>query len=256
MSKNNRLKQIETALMQYGIVNVVSLSCQLSVSEMTIRRDLDILVSQGKAVRTHGGAVSPHEHIGDIYMDSRSLVHITEKKAIAKEAVNHLHTGDVIFVDDSSTVGAMAEFISRNLKLTITTSSMPAALEFNKLPNTEVICLGGLVSKTTKSVTGPLSTDLIENMHFKTAFLGVPYISPDGIISTSSFDEYGLKRAVMNHSSSCILLIDSSKLHTEIKHLQLAHADEFSLIITDYKIREDFALFCTEHHIPLQTVHV
>ncbi len=45
--------------MQYGIVNVVSLSCQLSVSEMTIRRDLDILVSQGKAVRTHGGAVSP-----------------------------------------------------------------------------------------------------------------------------------------------------------------------------------------------------
>lgn len=256
MSKNNRLKQIETALMQYGIVNVVSLSSQLHVSEMTIRRDLDILVSQGKAIRTHGGAVSPHEHISDIYMDSRSLVHISEKKAIAKEAVGHLHSGDVIFVDDSSTVGAMSEFIPHSLRLTITTNSMAAALEFNKLPNTQVVCLGGIVSKTTKSVTGPLSTDLLENMHFKTAFLGVPCISPEGIISTSSFDEVSLKRAVMRNSSNCILLIDSSKLYPEIKHLQLARAEEFNLVITDYKIREDFVSFCTDHHVSLQTVHV
>ena len=73
MYKNNRLKQIQSFLELHGSVDISALSRELGVSEMTIRRDLSILVSRGTAVRTHGGAILPRErYLGDVYMDSRS----------------------------------------------------------------------------------------------------------------------------------------------------------------------------------------
>ena len=61
MYKNNRLKQIQSFLELHGSVDISALSRELGVSEMTIRRDLSILVSRGTAVRTHGGAILPRE---------------------------------------------------------------------------------------------------------------------------------------------------------------------------------------------------
>ena len=85
MYKNNRLKQIQSFLELHGSVDISALSRELGVSEMTIRRDLSILVSRGTAVRTHGGAILPRErYLGDVYMDSRSQINVAEKRPLLK----------------------------------------------------------------------------------------------------------------------------------------------------------------------------
>lgn len=149
MLKNNRISQIEKLLFTTGSVEVSDLSSYFHVSEMTIRRDLNTLVSQGKAIRTHGGAMIPQDkYIDGISFSSRAREHVAEKKAIAKEAVKYLHPGDNVFIDDSSTVLSMAEFIPYNKPLIITTTALTAALEFNKYTNVTVFCLGGELHKT------------------------------------------------------------------------------------------------------------
>src|ERR1700730_6854104 len=53
-----RLTTILTSLQQTGRVSVETLSEQLGVSVVTVRRDLDVLDEKGLLRRTHGGAVS------------------------------------------------------------------------------------------------------------------------------------------------------------------------------------------------------
>ena len=257
MYKNSRIKQIEADLLMYGSIDVNTLSKKLNVSDMTIRRDLNTLVNQGKAVRTHGGAILPKEHYtGDIAINSRSLVHIAEKKAIAKEAVKYLNSGDSVFIDDSTTAMNMVHYIPHNIQLKITTNSIITAAEFSKLSNVELICLGGLLSRDTKSVIGTLPLEFIQQMHFKTAFLGFPYISPDGILSTNSIDEYSIKRSIMKHSERSILLIDSSKIREDKKYLQPCNIKDFDAIVMDQNASADFCLSCEQNNVSLIKVYV
>ena len=254
MNKTHRLNQIEMYLNLYGSVDVHSLSQNLDTSEMTIRRDLSILASQGKAIRIHGGAILPTDHyVNGNGLESRSQLHIKAKKAIAKEAVKYIHSGDNIFLDDSSTVSAIVEFLPPKLQLINTTTSVLTAIKFNDFTNIDVICIGGKISKSTQSVVGPLATRLLESMYFKTAFLGIPNISESGIITTSSFDELNIKQTVLRQSNHKILLADSSKIRTP-QHLHLADAKDFDRIITDFKVPEAFINSCKKQKIPLSFV--
>ena len=54
-----RQAQIVEQLRKAGFVSVAEIAAALAVSEMTIRRDLIDLETEGRLVRTHGGAIAP-----------------------------------------------------------------------------------------------------------------------------------------------------------------------------------------------------
>lgn len=187
-------------------------------------------------------------------MDSRSQINVAEKKAIAKAAIAELQPGDSVYIDDGSTVAAMTQFIPHNIQLRVTTTSMSAALEFNKFPNIDVIAIGGRVSKTTKSAAGPIALELLQSMYFKTAFIGVPYITVDGIITSNAIDEIHLKKAAIAQSQRSILLMDSSKIHKEPINIKLASLDDFQMVITDSRADSNFLANCMEKKIQVNIV--
>ena len=61
--KNPRLEQIIQLLQQQGTVSVSQLSEIFQVTTKTIRRDLELLESEGELLRTHGGAQLVKEDI-------------------------------------------------------------------------------------------------------------------------------------------------------------------------------------------------
>lgn len=251
MSKRTRSKQIETLLVSQGIVDIQSLSKSFQVSEMTIRRDLAELAAQGKVTRTHGGAMLPTEHyIDGNNVSARLLLHTMEKKAIAKEAVKHLHSGDNVFIDDSSTCFCMLEYIPHNIQLIVTTNSLPMAMAFHEFPNIEIFCLGGKISKSTSSVTGPYTMDQLNDMYFKTAFLGFPNVTCDGIITTSSSHELAIKRQIVQQTECNVALIDSAKINPP-RFMRVGTLGDFGLVITDSKAPQDFVDYCAKESIPL-----
>ena len=82
-------------------MRVTELASLLDVSDMTIRRDLDVLDEAGSLVKVHGGAKVSTEHSADEPgFDANSALHTAEKEAIARAAAD--------LVEGGATIGLMA----------------------------------------------------------------------------------------------------------------------------------------------------
>ena len=64
MRQPSRREKIASLLEKAGEVTIADLARRLSVSEMTVRRDLDALAEEDRAIRTHGGACALRGHAG------------------------------------------------------------------------------------------------------------------------------------------------------------------------------------------------
>jgi len=67
-------------------IRVSELSDIFSVTEETIRRDLEKLESEGKLQRSHGGAVSIQEPDSEIHFSERVITNVPEKKSHCKRS--------------------------------------------------------------------------------------------------------------------------------------------------------------------------
>src|SRR4029079_13138229 len=85
-------------------IRVADLAIELDVSEMTIRRDLDLLVDEGTAARGRGGAVA----VGPQGFEERFRRHARAKARIAEKLVDLVGTGGAIGIDASSTMQRLA----------------------------------------------------------------------------------------------------------------------------------------------------
>ena len=84
-------------------VVVSELSQLYSVSEETIRRDLEKLEQDGFATKSYGGAVL-NENVGiDMPLNIRSKKNVAAKQKMAEIAASLIHDGDHIMLDASST---------------------------------------------------------------------------------------------------------------------------------------------------------
>lgn len=248
MLKDNRLKEIEEMLHQYGKVEVSSLCRIFNVTEMTIRRDLNELERRNLAIRSHGGAILPDNILSERPYELRMTHNLQEKDAIAKEALPLIEDGCTVFFDSSTTVYYLARLITNSHNFLVVTDTITTALELNSRANVKVICLGGELKKTTHSCSGLFAEQMLESMHFNIAFIGVPSISYDGILSTSSISELSIKQTVMKHSSSTVILADSSKLGSS-DFLKFGHISECDTIITDSNIPREFVDYCTNQGV-------
>jgi len=56
-----RQQHIARSVEEHGRVRVTDLAERFDVSEVTIRKDLRVLETEGRVVRAHGGALAPAE---------------------------------------------------------------------------------------------------------------------------------------------------------------------------------------------------
>lgn len=244
MLREERLRQITQMLQLYGKVEVNTLCRAFGVTEMTIRRDLNTLVNQEVAVRSHGGAFLPPNSIfSERPYELRISHNLPEKQAIAHEALKLIEDGQKIFFDSSTTVLCLARLITNSLNLLIVTDTISTALELNSRHTIKIMCLGGELRKNTNSCCGAFAQSMLSAMHFNIAFLGVPHISRNGILSTSSDVELPIKRAVVENADKVVLLVDHSKLG-DPDFLVQGHIRDIDVLITDDKMPEEFLSTC------------
>ncbi len=139
-------------------VRVSELSALFSVTDETIRRDLEKLEKEKKLARSHGGAVSiePSSDGPEIPFQEREITHVEEKKQIAKEAVKHIVETDKILLDASTTALYVAKNLP-NIPITVLTNSVNVVLELSKKHHVTVISTGGTLLARSFSYVGPPS---------------------------------------------------------------------------------------------------
>lgn len=234
-------------------IRVSELSDIFSVTEETIRRDLEKLEQDQLLSRSHGGAVSIEKEATDVPFVVREITNSDEKKAIAAEAVNWIEPGEQIVLDASTTAWYMAQELP-DMPLTVITNSIKVALELSKKEQIKVISTGGMLLANSLSYVGPLSERSLDSYYVNKLFLSCKGVHLSGLSDSNEWQAI-LKKKMMDIASQVILLADSSKFGVKT----FAHISELTRIhhvISDANIPAEFHKELQEKAIPVTIVKI
>ncbi|PKM51656.1 MAG: DeoR/GlpR transcriptional regulator [Firmicutes bacterium HGW-Firmicutes-7] len=232
----NRLKIITDLLDETGSVSLNELSKVFpDVSVMTLRRDLIQLENEGTVIRTHGGAVKTNklpEFIGEeSAYQARENEHKEAKKTIAKKALAYVETGRSIFFDSGSTIMSLTNLLPDET-FSIITSGVNIAEALLKKQNPSVIVLGGFANKHTFSMSGPLSSTILDTLNIDIAFMSASGFSFDNNFTVSNIYEAELKKKVIAKAKKVVILMDTSKINKVLPYT-FAALNEVNILITE-----------------------
>ncbi len=239
-----RQARLVEAVRERGFISVAEIAASLSVSEMTIRRDLDELEREGQLVRTHGGALAP-EGVGDHAIDreepafeARLRRNWHAKERIAALAATLIDGSQTVALDVGTTTFLLAQRVADRAGIKIFTSSLRAASLLSR-GTCEVYMPGGQIRGDEMSLCGPAAIGQFEQLWFDIALIGVSGITAGGIFDYS-FDDSELKRVYLRRSTRKVLLCDGSKFH-RMSLVQVADFDDIDLLVTDVAPPPDIA---------------
>ena len=239
MNSTERHQFILEKLHQEGDLNVINLYRELKVSRVTIRKDLKLLEEKGLLFRTHGGATLKNPYTIDRPVNEKEKLQSAEKSKIGAVAARLIDDNDSIIIASGTTVLALAKKIQNKKNLTVITASLNVALELLQQPDIEVLQLGGILRKTSSSVTGPYAQSILADFSCTKLFLGVDGIDLDFGLSTTSAMEAHLNRQMIEASQKVIVLSDSTKFGKR-GFGKICGLDKVDRIITDAGISEYF----------------
>ncbi|MFD6337438.1 DeoR/GlpR family DNA-binding transcription regulator [Streptomyces sp. NPDC060131] len=227
-----------------GGVRVNELTRRLSVSDMTVRRDLDALSRQGVIEKVHGGAVpvveaSTHEP----GFEAKSALELSAKEDIARAAAAMAVPGSAIALSGGTTTYALAHHLLDVPDLTVVTNSTRVADVFHtgqraaggaggQRPGAAMVVLTGGVRTPSDSLVGPVADQAIRSLHFDVLFLGVHGISAEAGLSTPNLGEAETNRHFVRSARRVVVVADHTKWGT-VGLSSFATLDQVDTLVTD-----------------------
>ncbi|MCL6432486.1 MAG: DeoR/GlpR family DNA-binding transcription regulator, partial [Anaerolineae bacterium] len=217
MNAFERRNAIRELVAKNGMMAVRALSEALSVSEVSVRRDLAILEQQGFLVRVHGGAVFGDGGLGGRPYALKVQLHADEKRRIGQKAATLIQPGDHVILDGGSTVMEVARCLRSDpmrpeRKITVLARSLPMIDLLGHRPGLDVIALGGLFLPRFEMMGGSLARKFLQGLNAEKLFLGIDALTVEGGLMTDDASEADLLRAMADASQQVILVADSSKI--------------------------------------------
>lgn len=241
--KNNSLKvdrqmKIRRLVVENGQVFIPELSDYFSVSEATIRRDLNDLNGRGWVQRTHGGAVRLEQFLKEPPIIQRVDEQTEEKRLIGHEAVKMLNEGETIFLGCGTTVLAIAQNLPEDIELRVITNSLLIVNEIAYHSNLELIVTGGFFRQSELSMVGHITEQSVREFRANRVFIGVRAIDPRYGLTNDYLHETITDRAIRSISQQVIVVADYTKFGRQSSVL-LGPITAANIIITDSKVDKD-----------------
>jgi len=192
-------------------VTVDYLAQHVFASKVTIRRDLKIMEDLGLVTRSYGGVTLRVSENKFVPLSIREQNSSAIKDKIARKAAGLITDGNTIFMDGSSTVLRIVNFLEEKQNITVITNSLRVAtlLCEKKIP---VYCTGGLLVREALTCVGPFSEHMISSVTADLMFFSSQGLSEDGKISDFSEPETNQRKLMLRHARKKYFLCDSSKL--------------------------------------------
>jgi DeoR family lactose phosphotransferase system repressor len=189
MFKGERREAICHLIDEMNTVTTGEIAEKLSVSEMTVRRDLAELSDDGRVVRVHGGARSIAGVRGtaiprELTHREKGNAHGHEKAQIAAEALAYIDEGSTIFLGTGTTVEMLARVLPL-MHLRVITNSLPVIDALCNREGIDLYVVGGAYRASTGAFVGPLAEQAIATLGIDTAFIGLNGIF-EHVVSTSN----------------------------------------------------------------------
>jgi DeoR family transcriptional regulator, aga operon transcriptional repressor len=206
-----RRRLILEMLKSDGRVLVGSLAKQFRTSQVTIRKDLDILHERGQIHRSHGGALPTEPGVlEDPTLREKEKLHRKAKTQIAAAAAKMVKEGQVVILDSGTTTTVIARVLREFKNLTVITNAVNIAAELSG-SSLEVILTGGSLRKNSFSLVGPIAEETLHRLNADILFLGVDGFDLHYGLSTPNLLEAKVNRAMMDVARVTVAVCDSSK---------------------------------------------
>jgi DeoR family fructose operon transcriptional repressor len=228
-----RLELIRSRLDGDGQVRVLELATELDVSEMTIRRDLDLLVDEGIAHRVRGGAVA----VGPQQFAARAEQHSRAKGRIADKLLALVGEGGAIGIDASSTLQRLASRLAPARNLTVLTNGLDTFRALQGHAGVTALLTGGALDESTGSLVGPLATRAADDVMLRRLFVSASALDPALGSSESTLLDAEVKLALAGAAAEIVLAVDSSKLGHRAPARCFA-LDRVAVLVTELDTRD------------------
>ena len=235
-----RQQRILEILSQEFTVRSSTLSEILGVSEMTIRRDFDILERRGFAERTHGGAVFKQERVAGKFRYQNSIKeNLEEKQQIARTAASLLEPNDVIFLGEGTTVALILKYLEPGFPCTFFTNNLGAIAETDHI-SAELVVLGGTYNSVTHALTGPLTMQMIRQVNATKVFLGADALSISTGMTTPNLDIAIIDRSMIENTRGQVIVLANHTKFGLVAQMSIVPLKQIDILITNKKIPDDF----------------
>jgi DeoR family transcriptional regulator of aga operon len=218
-----------------GRVLVKDLAPRFGTSQVTIRKDLEILHGRGLVYRTHGGALPvPMGALLDPSLREKEKLHRKEKQRIGTAAAHLVKEGESVLLDSGTTTTAVARALREFRNLTVITNAVNIAAELAGT-SIEVILTGGLLRENSFSLVGPLAEETLRRLSADIFFLAVDGFDVHFGLTTPNLLEAKVNRVMIEIAKRVIVVCDSSKFGRRSLSL-IAPTSAVHQTITDNRI--------------------
>lgn len=218
MLADQRRQQLLEMVRVRGFAPLPELARALSVSEATIRRDVDLLEGQGTASRIHGGVLYTGTSPKLPHFDASEPARWEQKRAIALKTVELVEDGDTILLDGGSTTYEVARLLVGR-PLHVVTNSLPVANLFASDTHSDLVWIGGNVCPRSGVALGPYADTMLATIRVRKTILSVAAVNEDGFYNNNLL-LVETERAMMRAADEVIVVADSSKFgHRSLTHL-------------------------------------
>lgn len=196
-----------------GAVRVHDLTAMLQVSDMTVRRDLDVLAQQGLVEKVHGGATLRDNPTSDEpSFEVKSARELSEKAAIAEAAAALATPGSAIALSAGTTTWSLARHLLPVPDLTIVTNSMRIAdLLSSESAGRRTVVLTGGVRTPSDALVGPVAERAIRSLHVDLLFIGCHGMHADAGLTTPNLAESETNRQFIHSAHRVVVVADHTK---------------------------------------------
>ncbi|MEO3811929.1 DeoR/GlpR family DNA-binding transcription regulator [Sphaerisporangium sp. B11E5] len=240
MLAQQRQQAILRRVRRHGAARVAELVRDLGVSDMTIRRDLEVLAERGLVEKVHGGATAvgsgSTEEPG---FAAKSVRQQAEKEAIARRAAELAGPGTAVALSAGTTTWTLAHHLVDVPELTVITNSPRVAEVFHHggRPDQTIVLTGG-VRTPSDALVGPVAVAAVRSLNVDTLMLGVHGMSTRAGFSTPNMLEAETDRELIAAAQRLVVLADHTKWGT-VGFSTIAELEKADVLISDTGLPED-----------------
>ncbi len=226
----DRRRRLVTLVHADGFASVVSLSELLGVSQMTVRRDLCRLASEGAVRLVHGGAATRPEaatavdRVGDAGsaagndaqtppFTARERTASRAKQRIGRTAATLIARDSTVGIDAGTTALEVVRHLPVRFEGVIVSHSVPVLAELLSRPSVRVIGIGGELLAESRALVGAQAAQQLRGLRLRLLVLGAGAVDVEGVYVRSQV-ELAAKRALLDVAEDVVLVADSRKLTT------------------------------------------
>ncbi|MDR0450511.1 MAG: DeoR/GlpR family DNA-binding transcription regulator [Treponema sp.] len=246
----NRHYKILEELTKNQKMEVSALAEMLEVSQVTIRKDLDLLEDQGLLYRMHGYACIDRSDD-----ESKCLAFNYDlKKRIARLAAETVKDRETVMLESGALCALLAEELVNSKKdITIVTNSVFIANHIRHISNGKIILLGGYFLKDAQVNVGLMTSKCGENF-----FPDKLFIQVDGFSENHGFTgrDHLRVETVVNLSGqvkNVIVLTESEKFNRP-GMVSLMRTEEVNSVYTDDGIPQGVESFLRQRDVRIKKV--